>query len=145
MTEVNMETKSPDRMTLVAFFLTVLFAGNNAIAVKFSNADLPPFFGAASRFAVAAVILLIMVLVLRLPLPRGRGLQGAVIYGILSTGINFALMYWALQYIQPGLSMVILALTPLLTFLFAWAHRQEAFQWWSRCNPALLASLPGNN
>jgi len=129
MTEVNMETKSPDRSTLVAFFLTVLFAGNNAIAVKFSNADLPPFFGAASRFAAAALILFILVLALRLALPRGRGLQGALIYGILNTGINYALLYWALQYIQPGLSMVILALTPLLTFLFAWAHRQEAFQW----------------
>jgi len=124
-----METKSPDRSTLVAFFLTVLFAGNNAIAVKFSNADLPPFFGAASRFAAAAIILFALVLILRLALPRGRGLQGALIYGTLNTGINYALLYWALQYIQPGLSMVILALTPLLTFLFAWAHRQEAFQW----------------
>jgi drug/metabolite transporter (DMT)-like permease len=124
-----MNTKSPDRATLIAFVLTVLFAGNNAIAVKYSNAELPPFFGAASRFILASLILLIVALVLRLRLPRGRSLQGAMIYGILSTGLNFALMYWALEYIQPGLTMTILALTPLLTFLFAWAHKQESFRW----------------
>jgi drug/metabolite transporter (DMT)-like permease len=124
-----METKTPDRSTLIAFIFTILFAGNNAIAVKFSNAELPPFFSAASRFAVAALILLILMVALRLPLPRGRSLQGALIYGILSTGVNYALMYWALEYIQAGLSMVILATVPLLTFLFAWAHKQERFRW----------------
>jgi len=124
-----METRNPDRLTLIAFVLTILFAGNNAIAVKYSNAELPPFFGAAIRFTLAAIILFIVVLIMRLQLPRGRSLLGAVIYGTLSTGLNFALLYWALEYIPAGLSMVILALVPLLTFLFAWAHRQESFRW----------------
>jgi drug/metabolite transporter (DMT)-like permease len=124
-----METKKPDRLVLIAFALTVFFAGSNAIAVRYSNVELPPFFGAGIRFLLASLILFLFVLVLRLPLPRGRSLQGALIYGVLSTGLNFALLYWALEYIQAGLSMTILALTPLLTFLFAWAHRQEAFRW----------------
>jgi drug/metabolite transporter (DMT)-like permease len=124
-----METKNPDRTTLIAFALTVLFAGNNAIAVKFSNVELPPFFGAAIRFALASVILFIIVLVFRLPLPRGRSLMGAIIFGTLGTGLNFALLYWALEHIQAGLTMVILALVPLLTFIFACIHRQETFSW----------------
>jgi len=124
-----METKTPSRLVLIAFVLTVIFAGNNAIAVRYSNVELPPFFGAGIRFFLASLILFIIVLATRLQLPRGRSLQGAMIYGILSTGVNFALMYWALEYIPAGLSMTILALTPLLTFLFAWAHRQEAFHW----------------
>ena len=124
-----METKTPNRLVLIAFVLTVIFAGNNAIAVRYSNIELPPFFGAGIRFFLASLILFVVVLATRLPLPRGRSLQGAMIYGILSTGINFALMYWALEYIHAGLSMTILALTPLLTFLFAWAHKQEAFHW----------------
>ena len=45
-----------------------------------------------------------------------------MIYGLLSTGLNFAFLYWALEYIPAGLSMTILALTPLLTFLFAGHH-----------------------
>jgi len=135
-----METKNPDRTTLIAFALTVLFAGNNAIAVKFSNVELPPFFGAAIRFALASIILFIIVLVFRLPLPRGRSLMGAIIFGTLGTGLNYALLYWALEHIQAGLSMVILALVPLLTFIFACVHRQETFSWKALFG-ALLALL----
>jgi len=124
-----METKTPNRLVLIAFVLTVIFAGNNAIAVHYSNVELPPFFGAGIRFFLASLILFAVVLATRLPLPRGRSLQGVLIYGILGTGLNYAFLYWALEHIQAGLSMTILALTPLLTFLFAWAHRQEAFHW----------------
>jgi drug/metabolite transporter (DMT)-like permease len=124
-----MDNRSPGQSVLLPFLLTVVLAGNNAIAVKFSNAQLPPFFGAAIRFFFAALILFGVMLVLRLPFPRGRSLQGALVYGILNTGINYALMYWALQYIPAGLTMVLLALVPLLTFIFAWVHKQELFQW----------------
>ena len=87
-----METKLPGRSVLIAFMLTVLFAGNNAIAVRFSNAELPPFFGAAIRLAIAALILFIMVLALRLPLPDRHGLLGAILFGVIGAGINFALL-----------------------------------------------------
>ena len=124
-----MDTRTPDRLTLLAFTLTVLFAGNNSIAVKYSNTELPPFFGAAIRFGIAALIFIILIPAFHLKLPRGRNLMGAILYGILGTGLNFALIYWALEYIPAGLSMVILALVPLLTFLFAWAFGQESFRW----------------
>ncbi len=135
-----METKIPKRSVLAAFALTVLFAGNNAIAVRYSNVELPPFFGAAIRFAVAALIFFILMLILRLPLPRGRGLLGAVLFGVIGTGLNFALLYWALEQLQPGLSMVILALVPLMTFLLACIHKQEVFGWKAMIG-ALLALL----
>jgi len=124
-----MEAKTQTRSALIAFLLTVFLAGNNALAVRFSNVEIPPFFGAAIRFAIAGLILFLIVLFLRLPLPRGRNLLGAVLFGALGTGINYALMYWALESLQAGMSMVILALVPLLTFLFACLHKQEAFSW----------------
>jgi drug/metabolite transporter (DMT)-like permease len=135
----KMKTKSPSRSVMIAFLITVLLAGNNAIAVRFSNVEIPPFFGAAIRFAIAGLILFMVVLVMRLPLPRGRGLLGAMLFGVLGTGINFALMYWALEYLQAGMSMVILALVPLLTFLFACLHRQETFSWKSLGGSLLAA------
>jgi drug/metabolite transporter (DMT)-like permease len=124
-----MKTKSPSRLTIIAFLIIILFAGNNAIAVRLSNLELPPFFGAAIRFAAAALILFALVLIFRLPLPRGRSLLGAVLFGALGTGLNYALLYWALEQLQASLSMVILALVPLMTLLFAIAHRQEIFRW----------------
>lgn len=131
-----MESKTPNRAVLIAFALTVLFAGNNAIAVRYSNMELPPFFGAAIRFAMAALIFFFIALILRLPLPRGRGLLGAVLFGFIGTGINYALLYWALETLHPGLSMVILALVPLMTFILACVHRLESFRW-----KALIGSL----
>ena len=104
-----METKIPDRPVLIAFAMAILFAGNNAIAVRFSNVELPPFFGAAMRFAAAALILFLVVIILRLPLPRGRGISGAVIFGVLGAGLNVALLYWALGHVQPGIAMVVVA------------------------------------
>jgi drug/metabolite transporter (DMT)-like permease len=38
-------------------------------------------------------------------------------------------LYWALQFIQASLTMVIGALGPLFTFFFALAHGQENFRW----------------
>jgi drug/metabolite transporter (DMT)-like permease len=124
-----MQRKRPERLTLIAFFVSTILGGNNAIAVRFSNMELPPFFGAAVRFAAASLILFLIVLALRLPLPKGRSLKGALIFGALQFGISYALMYWSLLQVPAGLFQVILALVPLLTFLFAIAHRQEAFQW----------------
>lgn len=132
--------KTPSTSVLIAFVVTVLLAGNNAIAVRFSNVEIPPFFGAATRFAVAGLILLSVVLFLRLPLPRGRGLLGAIIFGLIGTGINYALMYWALEHLQAGMAMVILSLVPLLTFMFACIHRQETFNWRSLVGALLAVS-----
>jgi len=44
------------RVTLIAFVLFVLLGGSNAVAIRFSNHELPPFWGATIRFASAALI-----------------------------------------------------------------------------------------
>lgn len=124
-----MQEKRPERLTLIAFIVSTILGGNNAIAVRFSNVELPPFFGASVRFAIASLILFLIVLALRLPLPNGRSLAGALVFGALQFGISYALIYWSLLEVPAGLFQVILALVPLLTFLLAIAHRQETFQW----------------
>ena len=60
---------SSDRAIVIAFLATVLLAGINAVAVRLSNAELAPFWGAALRFgcatAIFAVIALLAFLALR--------------------------------------------------------------------------------
>ena len=124
-----MPEKRPERLTIIAFIISTILGGNNAIAVRFSNVELPPFFGAGLRFAAASLILFLIVLVMQLPLPNGRSLIGALIFGALQFGFSYALIYWSLLDVPAGLFQVILALVPLLTFLLAIAHRQESFQW----------------
>jgi drug/metabolite transporter (DMT)-like permease len=64
-------------------------------------------------------------LIRRLRLPRGRALIGSLIYGLLNFAAFLGLMYWALQTTPAAFAMVILAVVPLLTLLFAAAHRLE--------------------
>jgi len=124
-----MQSQRLKQLTLIAFIVAIILGGNNAIAVRFSYAELPPFFGASIRFAAAALILFLIVLALRLPIPTGRSLMGALIFGSLQFGISYALTYWSLLQVPAGLFQVLLALVPLITFLLAIAHGQEAFQW----------------
>ena len=123
------ESRKVDGLTLIAFLAVVILGGSNAVAVRFSNFELPPFWGAALRFASAALIFWIIVAIRRIELPRGRALSGALIYGTLTIGISYAFLYWALVFIPASLAIVFLTLGPLLTFLFAWAHGQESFRW----------------
>jgi drug/metabolite transporter (DMT)-like permease len=117
------------RATLVAFALLVLVGGTNAVAVRFSNVELPPFWGAGSRFVAAALIFWVIVLARRIAVPRGRALVGAVLYGLLATGASFAFLYWALLRVQSSLAVVVLALVPLITLFLAWAHGLEGLSW----------------
>ena len=126
----------PGANVLLAFVLTVLFAGTNAVAVRFTVAELAPFWGATIRFAAAAAIFGAIVLLQRLPLPRGKVLGGVLIYGILNFGLSYALLYFAIREVTAGFTMIVLSLGPLLTFLFAVLHHLEPFRW-----RALLGAL----
>ena len=119
----------PDRVTLLAFGLLVLFGGSNAVAVRFSNLELPPFWGATTRFYAAALVFWAILLARRIELPRGKAMVGTLLYGLLTVGAGYAFLYWGLLRTQANLSMVVLAFVPLMTFFLAVFHRLEAFRW----------------
>lgn len=131
----------PDAITLVLFVAVVVMAGSNVVAVRFSNRELDPFWGAGLRFLLAACLLFGTVLLRRLPLPRGRALVGAVLYGLLGFGAFFAFAYWGLLRVQAGTASFLLASVPLLTLLMAWLHGVERFRW--RALVGALVALAG--
>jgi drug/metabolite transporter (DMT)-like permease len=128
-------------LVLAAFLVMVLLGGANFVAVRFSNAELPPFWGAGSRFVISAVILALIGLALRVPFPRGRTLVGASLYGLLGFGAFYAFAYVGLQEASAGSGAVLLSLAPLTTFLLALAQGQERFRW--RALIGALVALAG--
>ena len=114
-----------DKRILLAFAGVVILAGSNIVAVRFSNRELDPFWGAGIRFLGASLILWALVARGRYPLPQGRALGGAFVYGILSFLIAYAFFYWGSQEVPAGLGGTIMAAVPLLTVMFAAAHRLE--------------------
>jgi drug/metabolite transporter (DMT)-like permease len=129
-----------NRLTLLAFVGIVALGGFNGVAIRFSNRELAPFWGATLRFGIAAAVLFAFVAWRRVPLPRGRALVGSVLYGLLGFGGAFGLVYWGLLQAPAGLGQVILALVPLLTLLFAVVQGLERYRWQSLAG-ALLALL----
>jgi drug/metabolite transporter (DMT)-like permease len=119
----------PDRRVLLAYAILILFGGGVAVAIRFTVAELAPFWGAALRFAPAALIFWAVAIIRKSPLPRGDAVPGLILYGLLAFGLNFALGYWAMQTVEAGLAQILLALTPLFTFFLAYLHGLEAFRW----------------
>lgn len=114
-----------ERIALVSFIVGSVLAGGNAVAVRFSNRELEPLWGAGFRFALAALLGLAIMAAMRLAMPRGRALWGAILYGALNFGGSFALAYYALLQLHAGFGQTLLALVPLATLLVAVAWRQE--------------------
>ena len=120
--------RSLDGATIAAFLAASFIAGANAVAVRVGLTELAPFWGAAIRFLAAALILLVLAIATRRAFPTGRALFGAVLFGILTFGLSYMFLYWALQEATAGTVMVAFAITPLLTLLLAVVQRVERFR-----------------
>lgn len=117
--------EAPGARTLGVFALAVVLGGANFVGVRFSNLELAPFWGAGLRFSLAALTFVAIALALRLRWPTGRLLALTAAYGLLSFGLFYALMYWALQRVTAGMATVVMAMVPLVTVLLTWVQRLE--------------------
>lgn len=126
---MDSEFRPPNATTLATFAVAVVLGGGNFLAVRFSNRELEPLWGAALRFGVAAVLFTGIVVVMRLRWPRGKVLALNIAFGLLSFAIFYALVYWALVRVTAGVASVVLAAVPLATLLLATAHGMERISW----------------
>jgi drug/metabolite transporter (DMT)-like permease len=117
--------RPPERRILFAFAAVVLIAGSNIVAVRFSNRELDPFWGAGLRFAGGSAILWALAAARRERLPRGRDRWGPIVYGLLSFLLAYAFFYWGAQEVSAGLGGTIMASVPLITVLLASLHHLE--------------------
>ena len=117
----------PDGIALLLFVLCVLLGSGNFLAVRFSNLELPPLWGAGLRFAFAAAGFVLLALATRRPWPRGAMLVRTVVFGLLNFGLFFALMYWSLLHVTAGVATIVLASVPLATLALAVLQGLERF------------------
>ncbi len=117
--------RGPDGLTASLFAVAVVIGGSNFLAVRLSNLELPPFWGAGLRFTLAGLAFLAITAVLRLTLPRGRALLLMAAFGVLGIAGFYALMYWALLSVTAGVATVVMAIVPLVTLLLAGAQGLE--------------------
>ena len=105
-------TRRPDRIVLVAFAVLVLFAGSNAIGVRFVLREMGPYWSAAIRFAIAGLMLVLAMVATGRRVPRGRQLVGTLLFGVLGFGLAYTFLYEALINAPAGTTMLTLAIVP---------------------------------
>jgi drug/metabolite transporter (DMT)-like permease len=119
----------PSAAVLAVFAAVVLIGGTNFVAVRFSNRELPPFWGAGLRFAIAGALLVLFARWRRIRLPIGSALPGVALLGVLNFGLAYALAYWGLLQAPSAMAATFVALVPLMTFFMATALGMERFRW----------------
>ena len=123
------QAPKPDGKVFIAFLLIVVFLGVNFVAVRVSNQELPPFWGATLRFGFASVVLFSSLAIRKIPIPKGGALTGAVLLGATAFGANFAFIYWGLLQVTSPTAAIIFATVPAMTFLMATGVGLEKFRW----------------
>ena len=118
----------PDRTTLLAFIAFIVVSGGASVAIRFTYAEMPPFWSGSARFICGALFFWIAAFIRKVPLPRGRALVGAILFGVFSMGLSFTFIYWGLVKTPASLYQTIVALVPLLTLFFAFFHGLEPFR-----------------
>lgn len=127
--ETNPQTD--DRTTLFVFFLIGLLGGGNSVAVRFSNVELAPIWGATIRLAASACLFWLILILWKIPVPARRDVIVLLVTGFFTVGISFGLLYFGFVRLQASLGSVIVALGPLMTLFLAVVHRLESFRWQS--------------
>ena len=122
---------SSNRLTMFAFFLTALLGGGNSVAVRFSNVELAPYWGATIRLGASAILFWLIVYLWRIPIPQRRDALVLLLTGFFAVGLSFGLLYFGFVKLQASLGSVIIALGPLMTFFLAILHGLEKFRWQS--------------
>lgn len=110
---------------VAAFAGVVVLGGGNFLAVRVSNGELAPFWGAGLRFSLAALVFVVIAASMRLSMPRGKTLALTALYGLFVVTLSYALMYWALTRVTAGTGAIVLAMVPLVTVLLAAMQRLE--------------------
>src|SRR5690242_20026961 len=107
-------------LNLLVWLLLSLIWGSTWLVIRIGLGDLPPFTFAGMRFVIASIPLCALVALRRPTIPRDKGAWALMLgTGFLTITLNYALIFWAEQYITSGLSAILYCTMPLWGQVFA--------------------------
>lgn len=102
--------------------------GSTYFGIAIAIETMPPFLMAATRFAVAGVLLLVWDLI-RTPaarrLPTGREILDSFVLGGLLLGIGNGFVVLGEKTVPSGIAAILIAMTPLWFALLGWLYLRE--------------------
>ncbi len=113
------EATRSDWRPLTAFVACSAIWSSTFLAISIGDDTVPPLWAASIRLVLATILLGIVARATGATPPRGDALRDIVLYGALQFGGNFALLYWAEQFVPSGITAVVYATIPLSTAVVA--------------------------
>lgn len=98
-----------------AWLLACVLWSGTFLFTRIGVADVGPFTFAAARLVIALLVLVPLVIASREWVSwTGADVKPVVGAGLLLLGVNYALVYWGVQYVPSGLAAILLAATPIV-------------------------------
>lgn len=129
--------------TALAWFVCSLIWGTTWFFIKIGLEDLPPLSFAGLRFVLAAIVILPMLFFLKIGFPKTKKEWLLILpTGLLTFGLNYALVFWGETQISSGLAAVLQSTIPVFGLIFAKFYLPEE-QITARKILAILLGLAG--
>ena len=112
-------------LIILAFFTIYVVWGSTFLANSWAVQAIPPFLLAAVRFTIAGFILLGMARMVEPVRPTKKQIINCGIAGIVLFSIGNGMAVWSLQYIDSGVSALMISLQPLIVALMMWGWKKE--------------------
>lgn len=112
-------------LIIAAFAAMYIIWGSTYLANKFAIVTIPPFLMGGFRFFVAG-LLLFGFQYLRKPIfPTFKQWLNSIYLGVLFIVFGNGLVVWGLQYVDSGLTALLMAFSPLMVILLVWIFQQK--------------------
>ena len=121
-------------LIVLCFAIIYTIWGSTYLANIIAIETIPPFLMVAGRLVVAGALLAVLARILGYwEQPTRRQWRDLAISGFLFLGVGLGLVVYAEQYIESGITAMIIALEPLMVILVMWA--------WERQRPGLASFI----
>ncbi|WP_424983733.1 DMT family transporter [Maritalea sp. S77] len=115
-----MTTQSRTFGDWIFLLLLVLIWGSSFTAIKFAIEFFTPFWIAAIRLTIAAILMILFAIWRRVPLPKGKKQWLAcAIMGGLGTAMPFMLINYASQFVSSSIAGLMMATVPIQVMLLS--------------------------
>ncbi|GLR19139.1 EamA family transporter [Portibacter lacus] len=122
--------KSEKFLILFCFFIVYIVWGSTYLANIIAIESIPPFFLVWSRIGIAgAILLLITILIGKWEMPTKKQWRNLAISSILFLGIGLTGAVWAEQFIDSGVTALVISIEPLVVVLLMWAINKSLPKW----------------
>lgn len=122
--------KSNKALIIICFFIIYIVWGSTYLANIIAIESMPPFFLVWTRLMVAGTVLLLLTLAIgKWAMPTKEQWKNLAISSILFLGIGLTGAVWAEQFIDSGITALVISIEPLVVVLLMWLFSRKLPKW----------------